>query len=215
LADAVLRFSHRRALENQLVRLERLGHAFGRAASDAAQPGQRQERVVREPAASVLAGEALADDRHLLRDLSLQQRNEEVGICEIAFVFRDLVFEDEVVAEGVVGELGYEPVVLVRVILSMGQDQRGAELPLQRFEDILDVRTLERELAVAEAEGVDGAPGDLAKKGGRGLPGLCRSPFIAAEHDPADAQVGQLLHQAQDRAAAPDLDVIGMRAEAE
>ena len=45
------------------------------------------------------------------------------------------------------------------------------------------------------------------------LPGFSRTIVNGTEHDPMDRGVGELLEQAQNRAATPDLDIIGVRSQ--
>ena len=47
-----------------------------------------------------------ADRFHLASDLCARQRYEKSGVAEIAVVFRNFIFEHEVITEGVVSELG-------------------------------------------------------------------------------------------------------------
>ena len=68
----------------------------------------------------------------------LVERHEGVRRAHVAVVLRDLVLEDQVVAEGVPGELAAEPVVLVQVGALVGEDQVGREVGLQPLEEVLD-----------------------------------------------------------------------------
>ena len=56
--------------------------------------------------------------------------------AEIAVVFRDLVFEDQVVAEGIVRQPGDEVVILVRIAGAVRQHDRGLKITLQRLEGL-------------------------------------------------------------------------------
>src|SRR5258708_33465171 len=107
---------HRRALPRQarvpstkrdLSSVERLRYPLGRVTADAGQPGHREECLIGKPASSALAGKVSADRFDLPSKLYLGQWYEESGIAEIAVVFRNFVFEDKVITEGVVGEFGH------------------------------------------------------------------------------------------------------------
>ena len=57
--------------------------------------------------------------------------------AHVAVVLRHLVLEDQVVAEGVPGQLAADPVILVQVGALVGEDDVGREICLQLFE-VLD-----------------------------------------------------------------------------
>jgi hypothetical protein len=61
-------------------------------------------------------------------------------VAEVALVLGDLVLQDQVVAEGVPGQLGDQPVVLMAVLQPVGEDQVGGDLALEPLEVLLDGR---------------------------------------------------------------------------
>jgi hypothetical protein len=61
---------------------------------------------------------------HLLGADGFAQRDVQVRLSKIAVVLWDLIFQDEMVAEGVPSEFGNETVVLVQVMAGMREDQR-------------------------------------------------------------------------------------------
>ena len=127
------------------------------AGLDPAQPQQGPERVVAEPGPPGLAGEALAQQLDLALAALGLQRHEQVGLAEVALVLGDLVFQDQLAAEGVPGQLGDQPVVLVPVLEPVGEDQVGLDLGLEPLEALLDGRAVVGEEAVPEP--LDGDPG--------------------------------------------------------
>src|SRR5579872_836381 len=95
----------------------------------------------------------------------------------------------------------------------MGEHERGAEGMLDLLETFLDGNTLGREEPVTKTLDLDRHrfhPGE--ERVGTRL-GLVTAAGIAAEDDPAHLEIGPFLLQPQQRAAATDLDVIGMGAE--
>src|SRR6266850_7473592 len=94
-----------------LLSVERLREAGGCGRLHAAQPHQREEGVFAEPVLVALRGEALHDGARLLLRGRRVERDEKVRRAEVGVVLRDLVFEDQVVAEGVPGELRDRAVV--------------------------------------------------------------------------------------------------------
>ena len=71
----------------------------------------------------------LAKQPELLLDERLVERDEDVRTAEIAVVLRDLVLEDQVVAERVPRELAGEPVVLVEVVPRVREDEIRLDRP--------------------------------------------------------------------------------------
>ena len=89
-------------------------------------------------------------------DDGLVERDEDVRRAEIAVVLRDLELEDQVVAEGVPGQLGDEPVILVEVRAGVREHQLRRHGRLQPLERLLDVAAGVREEAVPERLEHDG-----------------------------------------------------------
>src|SRR5215831_5768542 len=112
-----------RTLEYDLSYVERLRQPFGGVAADAAQLGNREERLFGKPASFMLARKLPADGFNLPAQLRPRERHEKSGIAKIGVVFRDFVLEHEVIAERVVGEFGHQPMVLMSITLPMGQNQ--------------------------------------------------------------------------------------------
>src|SRR3954471_9878196 len=105
--------------------VESLGEALGRVAFDAAQPGHRLKRIASEPGALRLAGKGFGHDFALALQLRPREGNEDVRNAEVAVEFWDLVFEYQVVPEGVPRELVRNPVVLVQVLAQVGEHHVG------------------------------------------------------------------------------------------
>jgi len=196
--------------EHDLPGVERLRQPLGGIAADAAQPDHREEGLVRKPASSPLARKVPAGGFDLLADLHPgQAHEEESGIAEIGVVFWNFVLEHQVIAEGVVGELGQQPVVLLSVALPMSQDERRIKIAFEGLEVVLDIGALEGEIPVAEPQHLDPFSGNIFEKGGAVLR-LSLAQAGAAEDDPPRDEIWRLCSKAQDRSVAADLDVIGV-----
>src|SRR5262249_36477447 len=155
-------------------------------------------------------------DLHLLPGDGLGEVDEEIRRSQVPLVLGDLVLEDQVVAERVPGELGHQPVVLVEIFATVGQDEVGRVLPFELLEELLDLGADVGEEAVAEILADDFLLSRLGEEPSRaleclGLPlaGRC------SEHAPRHFRSAILLEQPQQRAAAPDLDVVAVRAQAQ
>ncbi len=107
-------------------------------------------------------------------DLALQRcladRLVDRGPAEVAVPFRDLVFQDQMIAEGVPGQPAHLAVILMPVVTRVGQDQVRARQRLETFEPLLDRRALPGEMPIAERLDIDVGRGrTLEERGGAGL----------------------------------------------
>ena len=114
---------------------------------------------------------ALAAERRLqVLDLpgagASRQGDEAVGRAEVAIVFGNFVFQDQVITEGVPREIGNEAVVLVAIVTIVGEHEVGRATRLECFECLLDRSSLIREEAVAEPLHGDSAPPGEPKQAG-------------------------------------------------
>ena len=118
------------------------------------------------------------------------------------------------VPEGVPGELRDDPVVLVGVLAAGTEHDVGGGPAFQALELFLDPRGLRREEAVPEA--LRGHPQRARRLSERSCarPRFPRADRVAAEDDPVEGDRAA-LEQVLERPAAADLDVVGVRAEAE
>ena len=151
-------------------------------------------------------------------DLPLHELDRQLDVCvrapEVSVPFRDFVLEHQVVAEGVPGQFAEEPVILVQVVPRVRQHEVGVELGLERLEQVLDLAADVRKEPVAEAVDRHRAVGPGEERGGA-RPRLVGPRSRRGEDDPRDADAWVGAHKREDRPAASDLDVVGVRAEHE
>ena len=201
--------------ENYLTSVEGFGITFWCVAADASQPRQGKKGVVAEPGARVLASEVLANEFDFAAYLSAGHGYEKAGIGEVAVIFRNLVFEDEMVSKCVVSEIANEPMVLMRVVLPMGEHQRRLEFTFQLLEKIFDLGTVKGEIAIAKIQNINAACCSPLQKDGGGTLRFCPSQLTSAEYHPSYGEIGYLVRKTQNRCAAADLDIVRMRAQAQ
>ena len=107
--------------------------------------------------------------------------------------------------------------VLVRVVAAVGEDRRRASTrPLQLLEPVLDLVALHGKEAVAELGELDLAV-RCALRGSRrpsSAPPSARAAGALSTHQCTSSSTPR-CDPAEDRAAGADLDVVGMRAEAQ
>ena len=134
---------------------------------------------------------------------------------EVAVVLGDLVLEDEVVAKRVPDELGDRAVILMGVGSRGAEDQVGLEARFFSLSNsLLDRRELRGEESVAEPLDDDPRARRAVEKEGRG-PARLAGPLGVALKTTQSTSAFRFGEQPQDRAAAADLDVVGVRAEAQ
>ena len=142
------------------------------------------------------------------------ERHEAVGRAEIAIELRDLVLEDQMIAERVPGEIGQHPVVLMAIVAIVRQHQVGRR-PLQRFENALMAAPSYGKwpsrncLMMTRVRLAPFRKAAAPRRASRSRSARCR------EHDPGDVDGFGALKERQDQPAAADLDVVGMRAKAQ
>ncbi len=141
--------------------------------------------------------------------------HEEIRRAEVAIVFWDLVFENEMISEGVPSEVGKHPMVLVTVVPVMGEYQVRSEIRFQLLEEFLDLGTDEWKEGVAEVAHDDPFVSSPSKKRGSTSIGFLLALRARAEHHPSNVKAGILGKQRKNRATATDLDVIAVRTEAQ
>ena len=112
--------------------------------------------------------------------------DEDVRRAEVAVVLRDLVLEDQVIAERVPRQLAGVAVVLMQVVPLVREDEVGRHLALQLLEPVLDAAAVVREVAVAEALDDDLRRGESGRERRPRSGGPLPPGPLCAEYDPVD-----------------------------
>jgi hypothetical protein len=105
-------------------------------------------------------------------------------------------------------------VILVRIAAPVRENERRIKTALQGLEMVLYVGTLRRKEAVPKLEHFHCVIASLEKQGGAPVR-LALTLANSAEHDPEHSECRNFAHEPQDGRAAPDLDIVGMSAQAE
>ena len=103
----------------------------------------------------------------------------------------------------------------MRIVAVVGQDHVGLDATLETFKPGLDLRAVGGKEAVAEFVHLDARAIDPLEEIGRGG---ARLPFAGAggrEHAPRHVQIDACRLPLQDGTPGADLDVVGMRAQAQ
>lgn len=77
--------------------------------------------------------------------------NIEVGRAKIAIILGNLIFPDQVVAEGVPCEIADDPMILVQIVAAVAEDEVGRGLRFERFKSLLDGWTIIGKESIAKA----------------------------------------------------------------
>ena len=187
----------------------------GRNGLHPAQAHQPEERLAVEPVLAGLGREVLLEQRQLpLHDLR-RERHEHVRPPEVAVELRDLVLEDQVVAEGVPRQLAGESVILVEVVTGVGEDELRIDAPLQILEHLLDLAADVGQEAVSELVHLDASRGGSREERLRARPCLRRALPGGREHHPVDLELRIRRDEREEGSSAPDLDVVRVAADRE
>ena len=162
-----------------------------------------------------LASEESAQILGLLAAQLFVQGDKQVGNAKIAIVFRDFVFENEVIPKRIPGQIGKDPVILMAVVPIMGKDDVRLELSLELLEIFLDARAFEGEKAIAKMFDDDLLSGDPLQEGPCTGPGFAGATPFRAEHHPYNVHCAAFSGQFEYGSATADFDVVGMRSETE
>ena len=115
-----------------------------------AKPQQSEESLLGEPVLCSLRSEHIDQRFALSVSSALGQGNVQVRAAQVSVPLRNLVFENELVAERVPGQIGDHSVILVPVVARVSKDDIWTKLPGKALELILDRGELRREVAVTK-----------------------------------------------------------------
>src|SRR5450759_2619368 len=101
------------------------------------------------------------------------------------------------------------------VISIMSEDQVRAKGTFDLLEVLLDVLAVVREETASKLLDDDSLPGHAVQERLRARARFAGSAAFRTEDDPPDGQVVMIPDQLEQRAAAANLDVVGMRAQAQ
>lgn len=200
--------------KEQLSRVERFRVTIFSATLDPTEPQQPEESLLTEPVLRALSSENIEERFALPACDASWQRNVHVRLTKVSVPLRNLVFEDEMLAERIPREIRDDAMILVPVGACVGENDVGLELAGQALKRILDCIELCREVTIAEFVQQHGALRCSSEEFARSVLRFARSMPGSAQHHPAELRLRFLSRKLRQRAAAPDLDIIRMRAQA-
>jgi hypothetical protein len=118
------------------------------------------------------------------------------------------------ITEGIVGQLGNQPMILVSISVPMGQDQSRIKVGFDRLKVVLDLGTLEREIPIAKPTYIDPLVCNTLKECRCAVFGFSFANLGCTEDYPSHCQVGDLRDKAQNGSTAANLNIIGMSTQA-
>ena len=141
----------------------------------------------------------------------LVERQEHVGLAQVAFVLGNLVFPDEMISEGVPRELANEAVILMGIVAAMGEYEVGLNFAAMPWMKSFTVRPLGRKYRSRKSPQMTCRcpAADEPRTASVVLGARIR---IAAQDHPPDFDPRMLIQQAQHRSAAADFDVVRVAA---
>lgn len=193
--------------------METLRKPGGAPALDTAQTHQASKQIFAEPVQRALTGEVPDQVIALLRYISFAEGHEEIGMAEIAVVLGDLIFENEMIAEGVPGQLGQHPMVLVAVMAMVGENDIRGNLQLQRFEPVLDFTHGLREVTIPEIENGYFRRPEGPEQLHRAVARFLFTLIASAEYHPVDVCSRRCFSQTHERSATANFNIVAMGAD--
>src|SRR5258708_22710077 len=103
--------------------------------------------------------------------------------------------------------------ILMAVLPVMREDHVRAKRTRDRLEIVLDLLPLKRKVTAPELLDDDLFLGNSAEECLRARARFTRAAALRAEHHPPDRQVLMIADQLEQRAAAANLDIVGVRAQ--
>jgi hypothetical protein len=173
---------------------------------------ESEKGLFTEPVFRALSSEDVNQRLALPPSRACAQGHVQIRLAEVTVPFRNLVFENELLAEGVPGQVGHDSVVLVPVVTHVSEDDVRTEFARETFERVLDGIEMRREVSVTEFMEVD----RFFRPGAEEFPSstlcLARAGSSCAPDHPSEFWSRSSSHQLRQCAAAPDLDVVRVRA---
>jgi hypothetical protein len=195
--------------------MEGFGEAAFGIALDSAEPQQSLEHAGIKPRLFPLRGKVRQQVLDFLASDGFGKRDKKVRGAEIAFVFCDFVFENQVIAKGVPSQLSKQAMILVQIFAAMSEDQIGLHFVLQLDEAFFDFGADKWKTSVTKSvlDNV-GFRGQLQHGlGARFCFGSSR--IVSAEDDPMDFQIAVFGQQRKQSTRAADFNIVTMCAEAQ
>ncbi len=191
---------------------------FGKSAQgiglDAAKSLQRQEGLRAKPLLRSLRRKGLVNILRLAFAGLAIQSHKKIRRTQVAIVLRDFVFQDEMAAKRIPSQFGDQPMILVKIMPVVGQNQIGSKLFFQPFEINFDARMERRKIAIAETPNYQPLRLYPVEKQRRRFGSLPLSDGSGTEHLPMNLATRLLSQEAKNRATASDFNVVTVRAQA-
>src|SRR5262249_10865332 len=137
--------------QNQFAPIKCLRVTTGSVAFHATEPHQAHERAFLEPPLLALCLKRIHEETHLFLACFKRQWHEHSGLSQVAVGFRDLVSQNQMVAERVPGQFSDKAMVLMRILPVMSEDDIRRNLRLHFFENLLHFRSGKREETVRKS----------------------------------------------------------------
>lgn len=199
--------------QDQFATVESLGVTARSIAFHSPQSHEGEKCFRFKPALAVLGLKSIHDELDLFLTRLRPEGHKNAGPPQVAVVFWDFVLQNQMVPKRIPGQVGYQPVILMRVIVIVSEDEIRGDCLFQLLEDGLYFGAHKWHESVRERFQQRRFQTGRARKQ-RGRAARLRFPGTnGAEHDPVKHATGVLVHQAKDRAPTADFDIVRMAAQ--
>jgi len=187
-----------------------LGKPGGGGDLDTSQSEMSLEEIFVEPLLVPLAGKKAHEHGNLISADGFREGNEKIGCSQIPIILGDLVFEYQMVPEGVPRQLIHYAVVLMKIMSVVSEDKIRGKILLQLLKAFLHIGSGVRKKSITKGLDHYRFLSRLFEKCvGTGF-GLIRSLWGRGEDKPVDLNQVGILGQFENRAPATDLYIVAV-----
>ena len=196
--------------KDELPRIERLSKLTRGICVDTADTHQSLKGIGSEPLFVTLRFEAGGQVLDFAVTSFLIEIHVKIRVTKIAVIFENFIFEDQLIAPGVPGQLVDHSMILMEIIASVREDQIGRQRVFQLFKVLFDFDVLRRKKSIAEVQDRDILLSGTFQKEFGAMAGFFVAGGAGTENYPVEFQVATCAQKFEDGTAAANLDVVGM-----
>lgn len=133
-----------------------------------------------------------------------------VRLSEVAFVFRDLILENQVITPSLPSKFANHPMILVAIFEPVRQDDIGRNVTLQLLEASLQRFELSRKISVGISVENDLHVNGSAQQRAGAASSLHSALTWSAQNDPGDLDLRITAQEIQDRPTTADFQIVAV-----
>src|ERR1700738_2946350 len=127
--------SHPPSSQHRFAAVESFGITAWSIALHSSQPHKRKKCFLLKPAFAMLRLKCIHNAMNFLLAGLYLKRNEHAGLSQGSVIFRNLVFQNQMISERMPSQFGNQAVILMRVIPIVTKNEVRGHVPFQLFEN--------------------------------------------------------------------------------